>query len=225
MKKTNQILPYEKFLKFGPESLSDDELLAIVIRTGTVNHNAQDLARQVLTMANCGKQGLLGLHQISLEELSTIHGIGPVKAVKIKCITELSRRIASTLAWQNIVFQKSGTVANYLMESMRHLSTEQVVLLLLDTKGHLLKQSILSSGTANMSLLSPRELFKEALKSGAVQFIVAHNHPGGDPSPSKEDLKVTDTLFDLGKQLELPLIDHIIIGDHRYFSFKEQGLL
>lgn len=225
MQRSNQTLPYEKFYQFGAESLTDQELLAIVIRTGTKNCSALELAGKVLNATSCGKQGLLGLHQVSLEELSSIKGIGPVKAIKLKCITELSRRISSTQAWTDFVFQKSGTVARYLMETMRHLTKEQVRLLLLDSKGHLIKEMILSSGTVSMSLLSPREVFKEALKTGAVQFIVAHNHPSGDSSPSKDDLKITDTLSQLGKQLELPLIDHIIIGDRRYFSFKEQGLL
>ena len=225
MKQSNQILPYEKFRLYGPESLTDQELLAIILRTGTRNCNAVELAGQVLTESKCGKQGLLGLHHISVEQLSKIKGIGPVKAVKIKCITELSRRISETIAFEGMVFQKSGTVAAYLMESMRHLDREQVRILMLDAKGHLIKDKLLTSGTASMSLLSPRDVFIELLRTGALQFIVAHNHPSGDPTPSREDQRVTGVLHQLSRQLELPLIDHIIIGDCKYFSFKEQGLL
>lgn len=222
---STQILPYEKFKQYGAESLTDQELLAIVLRTGTKNCCAMELAGKVLEECQCGKQGLLGLHRMSLEQLSTIKGIGPVKAVKLKCITELSRRISQTYAFNGMVFQRSGTVAAYLMESMRHLEREQIRLLMLDAKGHLLKELILSHGTASMSPLSPREVFIELLKAGAIQFIISHNHPSGDPTPSKEDQRVTTALQQLGRQLELPLIDHIIIGDHQYFSFKEHGLL
>lgn len=225
MEKLNIHLPYEKFCKYGPENLTDQELLAIILRTGTANKTALELAEEVLKCCNMGKKGLLGLHQVSVEQLSQIKGIGPVKAVKIKCITELSKRIATTSAWEQLAFHTSGSVAAYLMESMRHLSREQVRLLLLDSKGHLIKDVLLSSGTVSMSLLSPREVFTEALSVMAVQFIVAHNHPSGDPTPSEDDKRITETLFQFGKHLELPLIDHIIIGDCRYFSFKEQGLL
>lgn len=225
MKQLNIHLPYEKFSKYGPETLTDQELLSIILRTGTAGKTALELAQEVLEFCDMGKKGLLGLHQISVEQLSQIKGIGPVKAVKIKCITELSKRIATTSAWEQLTLQTSGSVAVYLMESMRHLLREQVRLLLFDSKGHLIKDVLLSSGTVSMSLLSPREVFLEALSARAVKFIVAHNHPSGDPAPSEEDKRITETLFQFGKQLELPLIDHIIIGDCKYFSFKEQGLL
>jgi len=225
MNQPNSNLPYEKFRNLGPENLTDEELLAIILRTGTRNKTALELANEVLQKADFGKSGLLGLHQISLKQLSQIKGIGPVKAVKIKCITELSKRIAAATARSSFTFQTSGSVAAYMMEKIRHLTREEVHLLLLDAKGHLMKDFLLSTGTVNISLLSPREVFIEALNFGAVQFIVAHNHPSGDPTPSADDKKVTDTLFKLGNQLELPLIDHIIIGDNRYFSFKEHGLL
>lgn len=225
MKQNNQIQPYEKFRLYGPENLTDQELLAIILRTGTRNCNAMELADKVLKECYCGKQGLLGLFRISIEQLSTIKGIGPVKAIKLKCITELSRRISQTIAWDGKMFQRSSTVAAYLMESMRHLDREQIQLLMFDSKGHLIKEMQLTSGTANMSLLSPRDVFIELLKAGAVQFIIAHNHPSGDPTPSNEDKRITDNLYELGIKLELMLIDHIIIGDNIYFSFKEQGLL
>ena len=225
MNKTTENLPYEKFCSQGPESLTDEELLAIILRTGTRNKSALDLAKEILKKADFGKRGLLGLHQTSVEQLSQINGIGPVKAIKIKCITELSKRIAMTEAWDKLFFRTSGSVAAYLMERLRHQVREEVHLLMFDAKGHLIKDFVLSTGTVHISLLSPREVFIEILKYGAVQFIVAHNHPSGDPTPSADDKNVTDNLFRLGQELELPLIDHIIIGDHRCFSFKEQGLL
>ena len=151
MEQLNIHLPYEKFCKYGPETLTDQELLAIILRTGTANKTALELAEEVLKCCNMGKKGLLGLHHVSVEQLSQIKGIGPVKAVKIKCITELSKRIATTSAWEQLSFQTSGSVAAYLMESMRHLPKEQVRLLLFDSKGHLIKDVLLSSGTVSIS--------------------------------------------------------------------------
>lgn len=220
-----QAMPYEKFMEYGPESLTDAELLAIILRTGTKNCDALSLATLVLEEADCGKQGLLGLFHMSTEQLARIRGIGPVKAVKLKCITELSNRIAATRAWGNIVFQRSGTVAAYYMEKLRHKTTEYVILMLLDSKGHLIKETVLTKGTVKMSLLSPREVFIEALKAEAVQMILIHNHPSGDPSPSREDCEITDTIRMLGQKMEIPLVDHIIIGDRTYISFKEKGFI
>lgn len=235
MKKKNNIVtvrenaehlkPYEKFQAYGPEQLTDAELLAIILRTGTKNMDALEVAGQVLRESDCGKNGLLGLYHMSLEQLSKIHGIGPVKAVKLKCITELSRRIAATKAWNELVFQRSSTVAAYYMEKLRHLSRECVILMLLDSKGHLIKEVELSTGTVSMSPLSPREVFIAALKAEAVKMILIHNHPSGDPTPSGEDVRITEILHQLGLQMDLPLIDHIIIGDKDYISFKEKGLL
>lgn len=217
--------PYEKFIEFGADSLTEAELLAIILRTGTKECDATQLAEHILEQCACKKQGLLGLHHISLEELKQIKGVGPVKAVKIKCITELSQRIASTRAWSEFTFQKSGTVAAYYMEKLRHRNTECVILMLLNSKGHLIKEAEVSSGTVRMALISPREIFIEALKTEAVQMILIHNHPSGDPEPSREDIRITENISRLGREMELPLIDHIIIGDNKYISFKEQGLL
>ncbi len=219
------LMPYEKFVAYGAESLSDAELLAIILRTGTKNCNALQLANSVLEACECGKKGLLGLFHMSLEQFSKIKGIGPVKAVKLKCITELSKRIASTSAWEDLVFQKSGTVAAYFMEKLRHRNKECVIAMLLDSKGHLIKEVELSSGTVKMSLLSPREVFVELLKAEAVQFILIHNHPSGDPTPSKEDVTITGRIRELSLLMEIPLLDHIIIGDRSYVSFKEKGLI
>lgn len=219
------LMPYEKFVAYGAESLTDAELLAIILRTGTKNCNALQLAENVLKACECGKKGLLGLFHMSLEQFAGIKGIGPVKAVKLKCITELSKRIAETKAWEDLVFQKSGTVAAYFMEKLRHRNRECVIAMLLDSKGHLIKEVELSSGTVKMSLLSPREIFLEVLKAEAVQFILIHNHPSGDPTPSREDVQITGQIKELSLLMEIPLLDHIIIGDRSYTSFKEKGFI
>lgn len=218
-------LPYEKFLRFGPKGLTESELLAIILRTGTRDKSALELAEEVLALAEPSREGLLGLYDIPVERLMEIKGIGEVKAVKLKCITELSQRIASATARERICLQRPDTVAAYYMEQLRHRKTECVVLASVDAKSRLLGDVMLSSGSATMSLISPREIFLEALKNQAVSIILIHNHPSGDPTPSKADAQLTGELVSMGQMLGIPLLDHIIIGDNRYMSFKEEKLI
>ena len=222
---TLQELPYERFRRFGPESLTEKELLAIILRTGTRDSSALELAEKVLALARYPREGLLGLYDISLDELMSIKGIGMVKAIKLKSLAELSMRISCARAKQGICFYKSGTVAAYYMEKLRHRSTECVFLLCLDAKGQLIRECRLSDGSVKMALISPREIFKEALHSGAVNILLLHNHPSGDPTPSKADITLTMTVKELGEKMDIPLLDHIIIGDNRYTSFKEKSYL
>lgn len=216
-----QMLPYERFLRFGSENLTESELLAIILRTGTKDATALELAEEVLALAKYPREGLLGLYDVSLDELMSIRGIGMVKAVKLKCLTELSMRINCARARQGICFTRSGTVAEYYMEKLRHKSTECVLLLSLDSKGQLIRESRLSDGSVRMALISPREIFMEALKCSAVNIILLHNHPSGDPAPSEADVALTVNVRDIGEKMDIPLLDHIIIGDNRYISFRE----
>lgn len=218
-------LPYERFLRFGPENLTESELLAIILRTGTRDKSALELAEEVLALADPSREGLLGLYDIPLERLMEINGIGEVKAVKLKCITELSQRIASAAAREQICMQRPETVAAYYMEQLRHRKTECVVLASVDAKGHLQGDTVMSSGSATMSLISPREIFMEALRRQAVSIILVHNHPSGDPSPSRADAELTGQIAAVGQMLGIPLLDHIIIGDNRYMSFREKELI
>ncbi len=217
--------PYEKFHAYGPEHLTESELLAIILRTGTGNTSALELAEQVLALAKPPREGLLGLYDISLQELMQLRGIGEVKAVKLKCLTELSMRISRACAKEVMVCEDSSSVADYFMEQLRHKDTECVLLVSLDGRGRILKESLISSGTVRMSLVSPREIFLEALQNKAVNIILVHNHPSGDPTPSQSDMNLTDSIKRMGEVLEIPLLDHIIIGDNRYTSFKELSLL
>lgn len=220
-----QELPYERFLRFGPENLTEAELLAIIIRTGTKDSSALQLAEQVLGLAKFPKEGLLGLYDVTLRELQEIKGIGQVKAVKLKCLTELSMRMSAATAREGINFTCSGQVADYFMEKLRHRRTETVVLVCLDAKGQLLSEQRLSDGSVRMSLISPREIFLAALGCGAVNILLVHNHPSGDPTPSNADMELTGNVKELGDKMNIPLLDHIIIGDNRYISFKEASLL
>lgn len=217
--------PYEKFLAYGPEHLTESELLAIILRTGTSNTSAVELAEQVLALAKPPREGLLGLYDITLEELMQVRGIGEVKAVKLKCLTELSMRISRATARERMQCSDSGSVADYFMEQLRHKDTECVVLVSLDVKGQILKETLLSNGSVRMSLISPREIFLEALHYKAVNIILIHNHPSGDPTPSEADIMLTQSVKEMGDALDIPLLDHIIIGDNRYTSFKESDLL
>lgn len=217
----SETLPYERFQRFGPESLTEAELLAIIIRTGTKEKTALQLAEEVLQLAKYPKEGLLGLHELTLDELMSVKGIGEVKAVKLKCLAELSGRISMAKAKAGINFKTSGQVAAYFMESMRHRQTECVMVACLDSKGKLICERKLSEGTVRMSLISPREIFLVALECKAVNIILVHNHPSGDSTPSDADHELTRNLRALGQQMDILLLDHIIIGDNNYFSFKE----
>lgn len=223
-KLNNDDLPYEKFERLGPEPLSDVELLAIIIRSGTVGINSLEVAEKILKLANDDNK-ISGLHKISVEELERIKGIGKVKAIRIKCIVELTRRMAMQTRRTSVCFTDPKTVADYYMEQMRHLEAEQVLLILTDNKNKVIKEIIISKGTVNSSLLSPREIFIEAIRYHAVHILLLHNHPSGDPTPSRKDVEITKIIDDSSKLLNIPLVDHIIIGDNKYISLKEHGLL
>lgn len=218
-------LPYEKFVSKGPASLTDSELLAIILRSGTKEANVLDISRQVLEHANYQKRGLNGLHNLSLKDLEEIKGVGPVAAVKLKAITELSMRMHKEVAKESFIGTSPASVANFYMEELRHLQKEVVFLACLDSKCSLISSTKMSEGSINKSLISPRSIFLESLNHKAVNIILIHNHPSGDPKPSSADIRLTHAVYELGMMLEIMLLDHIIIGDNTYFSFREKDLL
>lgn len=221
MKKAVTELPYERFFRFGPENLTEIELLAIILRSGTRDNNVMEMAEQVMDLARYPKEGLLGLYDVTLDELQRIKGIGEVKAVRLKCLTELSMRMSEARARIGINFKSSGQVAAYFMERLRHRDTECVILVCMDAKGQMICERKISEGSVNMSLISPREIFMAALESRAVNILLVHNHPSGDPTPSRSDRELTYDVRESGKKIGVPLLDHIVIGDNRYVSFKE----
>lgn len=218
----DSVRPYERCEAYGAQALSDAELLAVILRTGNRDCSALQLAQNVLCL---GQQSLLNLYQLSAEELQALPGIGRVKALQLKCVAELSKRMASARYRRDLQVDEPGTLAAYYMERFRHEPTEKLMLAMLDNQNHLLKDEVLSVGTVNASLVSPREIFRKALQNQAVRIILLHNHPGGDPAPSREDIRVTKRVWENGELLGIPLIDHIIIGDNRYFSFQEKEML
>ncbi len=216
--------PYEKCIKFGPTALTDSELLAIIIRTGSKGEQSIELAERILGHLD-NDRGILNILHLRINELLAIRGIGIVKATQIKCIAELSKRISKTKAHKQLIFTNPNTIADFYMEDLRHSERERILLLLLNTRSVFIKDIELSNGTVNASLISPREIFVESLKYNAVYIILIHNHPSGNPNPSNEDIINTKRIKEAGDLIGVSLIDHIIIGDNKYVSLKERGIL
>lgn len=220
-----QEYPYERFERMGPQALTDAELIAIIIRTGTVGENALALAKKVLNLKAGSKSGILALSSIPLEDLMKIKGIGKVKAIRLKCVAEICMRMQMNSTKPQISFTEPASVAAYYMERMRHLETEHTYLILTDTKNRFLKEILLSKGTVNTSVLSTREIFIEALRYQAVHILLLHNHPSGDATPSMQDIEITNRIKEASRLMNIPLLDHIIIGDNIFTSLKEKGYL
>lgn len=214
--------PYEKCEQYGAEHLTDVELLAVLLRTGTKGENSLRLAQKILHPP-FGSEGLLSIPQWSMEQLLKLKGIGKVKSIQILCLAELARRMAKAEASLGLDFSSPDSIARYYMEDLRHKKREVMKLLLLNTRSRLISEMDVSTGTINSTLVSPRELFVEALQKNAVSIILLHNHPSGDPTPSKDDLLTTRRVREAGVLIGIELLDHIIIGDNCYFSLREKG--
>jgi DNA repair protein RadC len=210
--------PYERFRNLGAEALSDAELLAIIIKTGTRELSSLDLSRELLSQC---QGNLLNLYELSYEQLLAVRGIGPVKAVQLKAIAELSRRIARTSRGYQLSMETPSAIADYYMEQLRHERQEVFMGAFFDAKCKFLGDSQITRGSSNAALIAPSELFRRALLCNAALIIVLHNHPSGDPSPSEQDYRVTEELFFGARLLGMELSDHIVIGDNRYYSFRE----
>ncbi len=215
--------PYEKCEKYGAQALSDAELIAIIVHSGTVDIRSTDVAIRILNYSK-SKSGLCGLQHMSKQELMSIPGIGRVKAIQLLSVVELCSRMVKANLTDTLCLTSPESVAGYYMQEMRLLKVEQARVLFFDTKSRLLGEKTISTGTVNASIMSPREIYLAALQFEAVHIILLHNHPSGDPTPSKEDLLVTKRMKEAGNFIGITLLDHIIIGDNRYISLKEQGL-
>jgi DNA repair protein RadC len=207
-------------IKEGAEALSNQELLAILLRTGTHQESVLQLASRLLKEIGSIKR----LYEISVEELMSIRGIGQAKAVQIKAGVELGRRVARKEK-ELAVIRSPHDAAAYLMERLQLESQEKFYCLYLNTKNQVLFEKAIFIGSLNASIVHPREVYKEALKWSAASIIVAHNHPSGDPTPSREDIQVTKRLKEAGEILGIDCLDHLIIGAGRYISLKEKGYM
>lgn len=213
--------PRERMLKFGPQSLSNAELLAIILSTGSQTESALDLANRILRE----KDGLQFLTQAVFEELLEIRGVGTAKAAQIKAALELGKRSAAFRPEQKTIIKSPDSAAGLLMDEMRFLDREHFKIVLLSTKNHVLSIETISIGSLNSSIVHPREVFKHAIRRSAAAIILAHNHPSGDPTPSHEDIEITSRLVEAGKIIGIDVLDHLVIGSNHYVSLKERGLI
>lgn len=213
--------PRERLVKNGAKSLSNQELLAILLRTGTREESVIQMANKLLK----NFEGLRLLKDASLEEIMAVKGIGYAKAVQILAAVEIGRRIGNLTYQDRYVIRSPEDGANYVMNDMRFLSQEHFVCLYLNTKNQVLHQQTIFIGSLNALIVHPREVFKEAFRRSAASIICLHNHPSGDPAPSREDIEVTKRLVECGKLMGIDILDHIIIGDKKFVSLKEKGYL
>ncbi|HEY8531410.1 MAG TPA: DNA repair protein RadC [Limnochorda sp.] len=212
--------PRERLQRLGPEALSDQELLAILLGTGNQEESALDLARRILAQFGVGRS----LAEASVEELREIPGVGLAKASQIRAAVELGRRLAGYVP-QRIRLDRPERVAEFLRVEMAHLDREQFRVLLLDARSRLIHQHVVAVGGLDSAPVHPREVFKEAIKRSAASVILAHNHPSGDPEPSAPDLGVTRRLCRAGEILGIEVVDHIIVAQGGFVSFRAKGLL
>lgn len=217
----NEERPRERMMQYGAQALSNAELLAILLRTGTYQESAVSLAQRVLSQAG----GLRNLVDISLQQLTGIKGIGSAKGLQIQAGIELGRRLARSSMQETVTVRSPQDVANLLMEELRYLNKEHFVCLFLNTKNHVIGQETLSMGSLNASIVHPREVFRAAIKRSSASIVCVHNHPSGDPTPSSEDIQMTQRLVEAGDIVGIEVLDHIVIGDRKFVSLKEQGLM
>lgn len=216
--------PRERLQKYGAQALSDTELLAVIIRTGTKSESALMVAQRLLK-GDGGKNGLDFIARATIEELSKVKGIGAAKSIQIKAAMELGRRIYSSMVTDEMTIICPDDVFQLLINDMRFLEKEHFKTILLNTKNKVISVEDISVGSLNTSIVHPREVFKPAIKRSSASIILAHNHPSGDPTPSREDLEVTRRLKDAGKIIGIEVLDHIIFGDNCYVSLKEKQIL
>lgn len=213
--------PRERLLSHGAEPLSNQELLSILLGSGTKDESVMSIANRVLMHF----EGLKLLRGATIEELTSIKGIGTAKGLLILSAIELGRRMHVYKSNDKYVIRSPEDGADYIMEEMRNLNQEHFIALFLNTKNQIIHRQTIFIGSLNAAIVHPREIYREAVKRSAASIIVAHNHPSGDPEPSQEDIHVTRRLVESGKMIGIDLLDHLIIGDRKFVSLKEKGYL
>ena len=213
--------PYEKLELYGEKNLSNAELLGIIIKTGTKNSTSVDIARHILKLNdNIDSNDLNFLRFLSIEEMAKIKGIGRVKAIQLKAVCELANRMNQPLNYKKIKIKEPNDVVKILMNQMQYEKVEVVKVLLLDTKCNIIKIRDIAIGGKNFVNIGMKEVLSESVKVGAPKIILAHNHPSGNSTPSKQDYEVTFKLDQASKLLGIELLDHIVIGKNEYTSIK-----
>lgn len=209
--------PYEKMLLYGTEKLSNAELLGIIIKTGSKEDSAVTLAQKILTI-HCEEDNLRFMQNITIEELMQIKGIGKVKAIQLKAVGELVKRISKPIHTETIIVRKTKDVVDLLADEMQYEKREKVKLLILNNKNKILKILDISLGGTNFALIEPKEVLAEAIKMQAPKIILVHNHPSGDPTPSEDDYRVTDRIYECADIMGIELVDHVVIGEGAFDS-------
>jgi DNA repair protein RadC len=212
--------PRERLIKYGAESLSDAQLLAIILRTGSGGKGVMALAMELLGRF----RGLREIDSSSLSDLSDVKGLGTAKIAQLKAAFALGKRLMSESLEGNAAFSSSRMVHSYFAPRFKNLKGS-VLSLLLDTKNRLIKEVKVSEGTLTNSLIHPREAFREAIRESAAAVLFVHNHPSGDPEPSRDDIAVTERLKATGDIVGIKVLDHVIIGDGKYVSLREKGIV
>lgn len=213
--------PRERFLKYPSHTISTHELIAIILRTGSKQESVIELAKRILYKY----ENLKELSNVSIKDLMKIRGIGTSKAIELLAAFELGKRVSKESFIPQVKLFSPESIYLFLKDELEMKTQEHFLALYLNTKGELLKKETLFIGSLNSSLIHPRELFKHAVLNSAATIIVSHNHPSGDPTPSAQDIEITKILCKNGKMMDIELLDHIIIGKDRYYSFKEKGII
>ena len=207
--------PRERFLKYGPEALSDAELFAIILRTGHKSENVLEVANRLIA-----EYGIDKLFDCSIKELRKIRSIGQTKAIELLTIAELAKRY-NNFKREIKHISSAKDVFNYFHDRLKDEKQEHFYVLMLDTKNNIISEQLISKGILDASIIHPREVFKPAIKNSASKIILVHNHPSGDPNPSSEDLEITEKLINAGEEIGISVLDNIIIGKDNYWSWKE----
>lgn len=212
--------PIERLINLGVNKLSNEELLSILIKTGTKKESSKDLALKILKEVN----NIQELKKINLEQLNKIEGIGNIKAATILAAIELGKRMNSNItSIKNLKFNNPEIIFEYYKEKFKYVYQENFYCVYLDNNKRIIKDKQLFLGTLNYSMVHPREVFKEAYILSASSIICIHNHPSGEVLPSKQDIEITKRLKEIGILLGIEIVDHIIIGENKYYSFFENG--
>ena len=210
--------PYEKLEMYGERSLSNAELIAIIIKSGTRNESSVSIAQKILALEKNGENNLRFLQNISIKEFMSIKGIGKVKALQLKAICELTKRMSKPIDTSQVQINSPKDVADLLTDEMRFEKREIVKAIILNSKNTIVKIVEVCYGGTNSAVLKPKDVLQEAIKLGAPKIILVHNHPSGDPTPSKSDFEFTERLVQASKIMGIELLDHIVIGDYKFES-------
>ena len=210
--------PYEKLEMYGEKSLSNAELIAIIIKSGTRNESSVSIAQKILALEKNGENNLRFLQNISIKEFMSIKGIGKVKALQLKAICELTKRMSKPIDTSQVQINSPKDVADLLTDEMRFEKREIVKAIILNSKNTIVKIVDVCYGGTNSAVLKPKDVLQEAIKLGLPKIILVHNHPSGDPTPSKSDFEFTERLVQASKILGIEVLDHIVIGDYKFES-------